>query len=106
MFDPRIRKPVSLKQITGKGYDVIALAKELCVCLNNRWQSLFNISKEELLKEYSSHLYKINQQARFKIENEIFSGEVKGINTNGELLIQKGTQPPLSYQTIEWVLPV
>ncbi len=48
-----VPNPVSLKQITGKRYDVINCAKELCVHLENRWQMLKAGKEIQLLEEYN-----------------------------------------------------
>ncbi|MCW3107193.1 MAG: biotin--[acetyl-CoA-carboxylase] ligase [Segetibacter sp.] len=104
LFPNGIRNPVSLKQITGKTFNVIDLAKELCSYLENRWKQLLTTPYDKILEEYSYHLYKINQQATFKKENAIFTATVKGVNKKGELLVNTDNQTTIPYNSIEWVL--
>ncbi len=104
-FPPSIKNAVSLKQITGKTFTVTALAKELCQCIEKRWRQLLAGQEEELMNEYCSHLYKLNQKAVFKKQNTEFSGVVTGVNKKGELLINTETHSTIAYGTVEWVLP-
>jgi BirA family biotin operon repressor/biotin-[acetyl-CoA-carboxylase] ligase len=39
-FDPALPNPVSLKQITGKTFDIMVLSKELCEYLEKRYRQL------------------------------------------------------------------
>jgi BirA family biotin operon repressor/biotin-[acetyl-CoA-carboxylase] ligase len=105
LFPEEIRNPVSLKQITGKTYNVIELAKELCASLENRWQQLLTSPAPAIIEEYCLHLYKINQQAAFEKDSVRFNGIIKGVNKNGELLISKNNSSPVSYNDVKWVLP-
>lgn len=105
LFPEALKNPVSLKQITGKTFNVVDLAKELCDCLENRWQQLSSKVYDELLSEYSNHLYKLNREATFKKENAVFNAIVKGVNKKGGLLIQTDTLSTIAYGSVEWVLP-
>jgi BirA family biotin operon repressor/biotin-[acetyl-CoA-carboxylase] ligase len=51
-------KPVSLKQITGKAFDPIILAKELCQHLEKRFSMLANKPFDQLLSAYNAQLFK------------------------------------------------
>lgn len=104
LFPPGIRNPVSLKQITGKTFNVVELAKVLCNCLQKRWQQLLSISYNNILDEYNRHLYKRNEAATFKKENAEFTAVVKGVNKKGELLIDTNGQSTIAYGSIEWLL--
>jgi len=103
LFPANLPNPVSLKQITGKTYNVIDLAKELCACLENRWQQL-KIKSPELLKEYTSRLYKIGERVTFKKDSVFFDGVVTGVNTKGELLVTTGVETTVPFSNIEWVI--
>jgi BirA family biotin operon repressor/biotin-[acetyl-CoA-carboxylase] ligase len=103
LFPETLRSPVSLRQITGKTFNVVALAKELCAFLDVRWKQVLNTSGAELLNEYCSHLYKKDEKANFKVSNEIFKAIVRGVNAKGELLLEKeGIIKP--YKSVEWLL--
>lgn len=105
LFPKALRNPVSLKQITGKTFNVIKLAKELCRYLDSRWNKLLATPFDELLKEYCCHLYRLNEEASFKSQNAILKGLVKGVNEKGELLIETNKQSVIAYNSLEWLLP-
>ena len=52
-FDEALKNPVSLKNITGKNYNVIELAKELCALLQQRFLELLNNDFASLMKVYN-----------------------------------------------------
>lgn len=104
LFPDNLPNPVSLKQITGKSFDVIDLAKELCGCLNYRWKQLSDQKYDKLLQEYTYHLYKLGERVTFKKNEKIFNAVVTGVNKNGELLADTGQPLALTYGSIEWVI--
>ena len=103
LFPKDLPNPVSLKQITGQTFDVVALAKELCNLLDSRWRKISATSFEELRLEYSNHLYKLNQPTFFKKENTLFNALVKGVSKKGELLLETDQQL-FAFNSIVWVL--
>ncbi|WP_315818364.1 hypothetical protein [Paraflavitalea speifideaquila] len=63
-FASEALRPVSLKQITGKTYNIHTLAKELCTSLENRYQAIHN--PQQLLADYQQALYKLGQPVKLK----------------------------------------
>ncbi|MGI8636690.1 MAG: biotin--[acetyl-CoA-carboxylase] ligase, partial [Segetibacter sp.] len=85
-----------------KTFNVIDMAKDLCDHLEVRWRQILQSSHDELINEYCGHLFKKNEQVTFKASNEIFTAVVRGVNSKGELLLEKNEsiQP---YSSIEWL---
>ncbi len=104
IFNPALPNPVSLKQITGRTFNAVQLAKELCNCLQQRYKQL-QTDKESVLKDYNEVLYKRNQQVKLKKENIVFNGIVKGADAAGLLEVEGGLQPQFTFGEIEWILP-
>src|SRR4249920_2516242 len=71
-FDRSLLNPVSLKQITGKDFDTIAMAKELYDGLMKKIEGLNAGSVEKLMQNYNEQLYKLNKQVTFKKETVKF----------------------------------
>lgn len=103
-FPSSLPNPVSLKQITGKNFNVLHLAKHLCTFMELRWQQLLKGKELEQLEEYNSHLYKLEEKMIFKTGNGVFSAIVKGVNSNGELIIDTGQISTLAHGSADWVL--
>ena len=78
-FPENIRNAVSLKQITGKHYDVVGLARELCTHVQNRYTQL--VAGRPLLPEYNQHLFKKeeDQKVTLKKGSRVFEATIKEV---------------------------
>ncbi len=103
VFPPQARRAVSLKQITGKQYDVPALARELCACLERRYQELLGGQFESLLDEYNRLLFMRNETMKLKKESVSFQCTIKSVNPNGALLVEGGIQDQFKFGEVEWI---
>ena len=103
-YDTSIKNPVSLKQITGKNFNPIALAQELCACMEIRFQALKSGAHAAQLIEYNKHLYKKNELVAFKKDNIHFKARVEGVNKQGELLVSGGLQDHFQFGEIVWIV--
>ncbi|HXL57981.1 MAG TPA: biotin--[acetyl-CoA-carboxylase] ligase [Chitinophagaceae bacterium] len=104
IFDPSITNAVSLKQITGKTYDPVQLAKELCNSLNLRYNQLINQGTELLLIEYNAVLYKHGQSIKLKKANVSFNAILKEVNEYGQLVVEASAEQTFNVGEIEWVV--
>ena len=103
-FDTIEGKPVSLKQITGKSFDPISLAKELCQHLEHRFLVLENKPFDQLLSAYNDQLYKKDELVPFKRNNIQFQAKVNGVDKDGHLLIMHGVEDRIRFGEITWLL--
>ena len=104
IFDQGIKNPVSLKQITGQDFNPVTLARELCVCMESRFQALKSGGQSAQLIDYNKSLYKKNALVRFKKENIQFQARVEGVNAQGELLLSGGLQDSFSFGDLVWLI--
>ena len=96
-------KAVSLKMITGKEYDTVGLAKELLIFLNKSFGALAQ-NPTSVVELYHQNLYRLNETIAFKKDQKIREGLVKGVNNQGQLLIQSGKEEQrFNVGEIEWV---
>lgn len=101
-FAAHLPNPVSLKQITGKDWDVLDMARQLCACIDLQlWQLEKN--KELVFQQYNSLLYKKNQTVRLKKENRIFEAQIKGVTPAGKLITQTSIEELFDFGEIQWV---
>jgi BirA family transcriptional regulator, biotin operon repressor / biotin---[acetyl-CoA-carboxylase] ligase len=103
-FDKLLPNPVSLSQITGNTYDVIALAKQLYGSVIKRITSLPNAAVDEIVREYNGSLYKLNQQVRLKKENAVFKTTIKGVSKLGQLCTSDTMDRQFDFGEVEWLL--
>jgi BirA family biotin operon repressor/biotin-[acetyl-CoA-carboxylase] ligase len=103
LFPAQVANAVSLKQITGKTYNVVDLAKELCSFIEIRWQQI-KVKSPGWLDEYSSRLYRLGEKVSLKKGDTFFNGTVKGVNLKGELLIAAGADEVVTFKSVEWLI--
>ncbi len=101
-FAPEALRPVSLKQITGKTYDINALAWELCNCLEIRYRAIQN--QVQLLSDYHQALYKKGQSVKLKKGNSVFETTVQGVTPTGQLITRDTLERYFEVGEIEWVI--
>ncbi len=102
-FSSEAKNPVSLKQITGQNFDIIEIAKQLCYCLENRYQHLLNDDFKNLLADYNLNLYKAKQVVSLKKDTAIFKCIVDSVNEFGQLMVKGATQQSFNFGEVEWV---
>ncbi len=103
-FDPTLKNPVSLKQITGITFNPVALAKELCNFLEFRFQELLNGKQNFQLESYNNRLFKKNERVKLKKENVIHECIISGVNQFGELIVEGIHQESFAFGEVEWIL--
>ena len=104
-FPDYLPNPVSLKQVTGKTFEIIPLAKDLCRCVNERWKQLTEHHYSNLLADYESHMYKIHEKVTFRKNDKEFDAIITGVNERGELLVNSANFKTLVYGSVDWVIP-
>ena len=81
--------PVSLKTLTNKQYDCELVLSEILSGIDF-YYALLKDGEEELIdREFISVLYRRNEKHWFLAEQQMFEGEIIGVNEIGQLLIQK-----------------
>ena len=103
-FGDNLKAAVSLKQITGKNFDPVELARELHQNILNRSQELLIKPFKTLLEEYQERLYKMNTVVKLKKDNRVFETLIKGVSTTGQLLTFDVIEKQIEFGEVEWVL--
>ncbi|MBK5269985.1 MAG: hypothetical protein JJE22_03120, partial [Bacteroidia bacterium] len=102
-FANRLRNPVSLKQITGKNYDPVPMAKELCGCVEKYFQQLITGNFDSIYSQYLTHLYKKDEKVSFKKTNRVFEAVIKSVSPSGKLIVQHGIEEEFDFGEVEWL---
>jgi BirA family biotin operon repressor/biotin-[acetyl-CoA-carboxylase] ligase len=103
-FSTELLNPVSLKQITGKDFNVIDLAKKLCQLLNNYFEQLVSNGFKNIYTQYLTHLYKRNEKVKLKKGTRIFEATIKGVSQTGKLIVQHVIEEEFDFGEVEWVV--
>ena len=102
-FPIYLPNPVSLKQITGKSFDTVSLAKEICDKVNQKFSELLADGFEKIYAQYLTHLYKINSTVKLKKDNRVFEAKIKGVTPTGRLIVYHSIEEEFEFGDIEWV---
>ena len=101
-FDEITTKATSLKQISGKDFDPLALAKELCHYLEQAYRQLYN-SENEIITAYKEVLFKKNETVLFKKGARTFMATVKDVTKDGRLVVQSTIEESFEVGEVEWI---
>jgi BirA family biotin operon repressor/biotin-[acetyl-CoA-carboxylase] ligase len=102
-FPDWIQQPVSLKQITGKTFDTLLMAKELCIFLDNNLFELQNAEFDKIFRYYNQMLFKRDEIVKLRKGGRVFEAQIKSVNQSGQLIIQHATEEIIDFGEIEWV---
>ena len=102
-FASNIVNPVSLKQISGKTFRPIDLAKELCSFLDIYYRKL-EFERVEIIEHYNTHLFRLNQIVNLKRKDIVFETLVKGVSPSGKLLTRDTEEREFDFGEVEWIL--
>lgn len=103
-FHPEIKNPVSLKQITGKSFDPVELAKELCAVFDNRFTELIEDGFGNIYNTYLTHLYKRKATVKLKKGSKVFEAMIEAVSPTGKLITLHAIQEEFDFGEVEWVI--
>ncbi|MFT3902263.1 MAG: biotin--[acetyl-CoA-carboxylase] ligase [Niabella sp.] len=108
-FDPELPNPVSLRQITGKNFDCLALATELrdnILQYFDQWlaEPLSAERIAALMKIYNEGLYKREEKTRLKKDNRVFEALIKDVTPDGQLWVRHAIEESYGFGEVEWVI--
>jgi len=104
-FGTGLQKAVSLKQMTGKTFQVPALAKELCSHIEAALQMVVDKGPSTLLELYNNALYKKGEQVQLDIEGKKITATICRVLSNGHLEIEteNGSKQSHALGAIKWL---
>lgn len=103
-FPSHLPNPVSLKQITGKNFEALLLAKELSGYIEKKVGLLIKNGFDRIYDEYLLDIYKRNEKVRLKKNNRVFEAVIKKVSTTGKLVVQHSIEEEFNFGEIEWVI--
>ena len=94
--------PVSLKQITGKEYDI----ERLMSLLFETVQSVLNESEQEVWTYYKAHLYRREGWYPFEDKNGTFEARISDVLPTGEIILcdRQGKEQKYHFKQVRYVI--
>jgi BirA family biotin operon repressor/biotin-[acetyl-CoA-carboxylase] ligase len=98
--------PVSLKQITGKEYDIEAVAKKIYESINNWYKVLETCSFNEIDSAYFNQLFRANEWALFAKQGIQIEAKISGIGEFGQIILEErnGVFSEYMFKEVEFVI--
>ena len=81
--------PVSVKNITGKNYDLSKMLDNLLKKIDFYYRELMEEKYEEIDAKFLKYLYRINEWCDFKDKSHEYKGKIIGVNDIGQLQIEE-----------------
>jgi BirA family biotin operon repressor/biotin-[acetyl-CoA-carboxylase] ligase len=95
--------PVSLKQITGKDFDIVELAKEIHKAFLGNVDALRRNKFDGMLAEYNEHLYRLGQKVKLKKGAAVFETVIKGVSPEGKLITSDSVEREFDFDEVRFV---
>jgi BirA family biotin operon repressor/biotin-[acetyl-CoA-carboxylase] ligase len=95
--------PVSLKQISGREYDIIALTNELYEMVMKKYDALKNKQFDKMLIEYNQILFGLGKKVKLKKDNVVFETTIKGVSPQGKLITDSSMEKQFDFDEVEWL---
>ncbi len=90
VFDERLKNPVSLRQISGRSFDLIEMSRQLCDTLEFWYRRLVEKDFDGIFYAYNEVLYKKDQPVDLLLQNDIISTRILGVSREGKLQTEAG----------------
>ena len=105
-FASNAPNPASLKQVTGKEYDVETIAVKIYKLINNWYKVLETGSFNEIDSAYFNQLFRANEWALFAKNGEMFEAYIWGIGEFGQLIMKdrSGVFSEYMFKEVEFVI--
>jgi BirA family biotin operon repressor/biotin-[acetyl-CoA-carboxylase] ligase len=104
-FDPSLPNPVSLRQITGRQFDPLQMAKQLCSIIDQSWHQ-WRADPESSLHAYNHALYGKEKNHLFaSATGEHFSARVKEVDEHGQLVLLSPEEKKFTFGSLRWLTP-
>lgn len=102
-FPEQAIRATSLQLITGKSYDVLLLAQELCQQLEKRLQQWTATEELSTLSEYNKHLYKKTGPVRLLADGKKIVGTSLEVTATGELQVHNAAGEVITLRQAQWI---
>ncbi|HUX84638.1 MAG TPA: biotin--[acetyl-CoA-carboxylase] ligase [Chitinophagaceae bacterium] len=87
-FPAGLPNPASFFQAVGKTFDPVECARKFCSLLEPRYALLRSGGAKDLLSEYGSRLYRLDQTCRFRTPAGILEAVLRGVRPEGQLVLE------------------
>lgn len=97
--------PISLKQATGRNFDLAEFRNQLIENIDKRYNELITVKEEEINKAYFDLLYRKNGIHAYKDTNGLFKATIESVNEMGLLTLKddSGNLREYAFKEVEFI---
>lgn len=88
VFRSNAPNPVSLKQITGKEYELTGCLTEVAADLDRRYADILKGNHDSIRTGYLGNLYRKNEWTTFRDSEGLFTGMIKDVENDGRMTVE------------------
>jgi BirA family transcriptional regulator, biotin operon repressor / biotin---[acetyl-CoA-carboxylase] ligase len=96
-------RAVSLRQITGKQFEVTEAGKTLCSFISHRLRQFYEHRFDELLIDFNAALFMRNQKVKLRKGSMVFETIILGVDKTGRLMVKDTIERSFVSGEITWV---
>lgn len=100
-FPPFLENPVSIRQVTGKEYEIKDLAIKIQEAVVKA-VDLLKTNSAVFYEPYNQKLFKKDEMVKLKQGAKVFETVIKGVNEQGELMTSANGSTTYSFGEVEW----
>ncbi|MGD0711221.1 MAG: biotin--[acetyl-CoA-carboxylase] ligase [Bacteroidales bacterium] len=106
VFVSNAANPISLKNITGKDYNIQECLSLLCSKMDKRYIQLKEMHIDALTEEYISLLYRKSEEAKYIYKGQTISATIINISMEGKLILrtQQNKIVECDFKEVEFVI--
>lgn len=106
VFRSNAPNPTSLKIISGNEYDIEIILKDLCGCIEGRYNMLKHGKRKIISDDYKKALFRLGQWNNFRDKEGEFTGCIEDVRESGLLVVKKknGKTEEYAFKEIEYIL--
>jgi BirA family biotin operon repressor/biotin-[acetyl-CoA-carboxylase] ligase len=106
VFTGETVNPVSLCMLTGKSYDIKAIASELITFLDRRYKMVTTGKTRQLEEEYHAALFRRGEWHRYTDVRGEFEGMIDSVGPDGILTVvdRNGESGKYAFKEIDYIL--
>jgi BirA family biotin operon repressor/biotin-[acetyl-CoA-carboxylase] ligase len=104
-FHPDARNAVSMKQLTGKEFELNDCLSQLSADLDKRYMQLKKGDYDVIKDDYLSRLMRFLEWHDYKDKNGTFNGRIVSVMDDGKLVIERksGTESDYYFKEVEFI---
>jgi len=105
-FRSNAPNPVSLKMLTNQHFDSDSVLTEILSGVNYYYHLLSEGAYDEIDEQFTAVLFRLNERHMFRSEDNIFEGEIIGVNEIGQLQIREtdGEVREFHFKEVEFLI--